>query len=112
MKFKQSNTLRHVALAGAITAAMAFSCAAGAANMKADTSEAQSPLMLTTPVRSPDVNAPLGLSGLAGVGTGIVKPTAAQPVNTALVNSCADAWYFRSLIEELGCGFSGQGWYN
>ncbi|WP_246791799.1 hypothetical protein [Burkholderia perseverans] len=33
-------------------------------------------------------------------------------VQTALVDSCADPWYWRSGIEELTCGFSGQGWWN
>ena len=108
MKFQQSNTLRHVALAGAMTAAMAFSCAAGAANTKADTPDAQSPLTFTTPVRSPEASAPLGLASISSD----IKPTAAQPVNMAMVSSCAERWYWRSLLEEMGCGFSGQGWFN
>ncbi|MGY5805478.1 hypothetical protein ACXHMN_29385 [Rhizobium sp. LEGMi12c] len=36
----------------------------------------------------------------------------AEPVQVALVDSCSDAWYWRSLIEEFACGFSGQGWIN
>ncbi|MBI0330522.1 hypothetical protein [Burkholderia plantarii] len=37
---------------------------------------------------------------------------ARQPVQTALVDSCSDPWYWRSGIEELTCGFTGQGWWN
>lgn len=33
-------------------------------------------------------------------------------VQTALVDSCSDPWYWRSGIEELTCGFTGQGWWN
>ncbi|KKB61674.1 hypothetical protein WM40_21985 [Robbsia andropogonis] len=33
-------------------------------------------------------------------------------LQTALVDSCEDPWYWRSGIEELTCGFSGQGWWN
>lgn len=36
----------------------------------------------------------------------------AEPAQVALVNSCSDAWYWRSLIEEFACGWSGQGWIN
>jgi hypothetical protein len=36
----------------------------------------------------------------------------ARAQQTALVDSCASRWYWRSLIEEFTCGFSGQGWIN
>lgn len=116
MKFKQSNTLlRNAALAGAIATLLAFSGAASAAHMpqNGDT-------LLTTgaivsvgapasKIRMQEVSAQQDLLSLVAPAA---KPEMAQPVNTAIADSCASRWYWRSLIQELACGLSGQGWYN
>lgn len=116
MKFKQSNThLRNAALAGAIAMLLAFSGAASAAHMPQDGD------MLQTTGAIASIGAPASKIRMEEVSAqqdllSVVAPAArveaAQPVNTAWVNSCASRWYYRSLFEELGCGFSGQGWFN
>lgn len=116
MKFKQSNTLlRNAALAGAIATLLAFSGIAGAAHTPQD-----SDMLQTTGVIA-SIGAPASKTKVEGVSAqqdflSFVAPAAktetAQPMNTAMVNSCSARWYWRSLLEEMACGFSGQGWFN
>ncbi|WP_198086418.1 hypothetical protein [Variovorax sp. E3] len=115
MKFKQSNTLRNAALAGAIATLLAFSGAAGAAYTPADGTGTRA----SNAVAAIDMPAPKTQGEEVAAARqdplGFMTPAtqqATQPVNTALVDSCASRWYWRSLLEEMACGFSGQGWFN
>lgn len=117
MKFKQSNTLlRNAALAGAIATLLAFSGTAGAAHTPQDGDMLQTTGVIASvgapasKIRVEEVSARQDLLSLVAPAA---KPDMPQPaVNTAIVDSCASRWYWRSLFEELGCGLSGQGWFN
>ncbi|WDD94095.1 hypothetical protein Bsp3421_004203 [Burkholderia sp. FERM BP-3421] len=62
------------------------------------------------PVPVPAASVALRAEPLRLVDDGTALNARAQ--QTALVDSCASRWYWRSLIEEFTCGFSGQGWIN
>ncbi|NVM87734.1 hypothetical protein FHT32_001373 [Variovorax sp. SG517] len=116
MKFKQSKTLlRNAALGGAIAALLAFSGAASATHMPQDGDALQTAGVIASvgapasKIRMEEASAQQDLLSFAAPAA---KPEMAQPVNTALVDSCASRWYWRSLLEEMACGFSGQGWFN
>lgn len=116
MKFKQSNTLlRNAALAGAIATLLAFSGTAGAAHTPQDGDMLQTAGVIASvgapasKIRMEEVSARQDMLSLVAP---VAKPELAQPVNTAIADSCASRWYWRSLIQELACGLSGQGWYN
>ena len=116
MKFKQSKTLlRNAALGGAIATLLAFSGAASAAHMPQDSDALQTAGVIASVgapasrLKAEEVSARQDLLSLVAPAA---KPERAQPVNTALVESCASRWYWRSLLEEMACGFSGQGWFN
>ncbi|HEX7866042.1 MAG TPA: hypothetical protein VF555_13905 [Variovorax sp.] len=115
MKFKQPNTLlRNAALAGAVATLLAFSGAAGAAHTPQDSDVLQTTGVIASvgapvsKVKVEEASVRQDLLSLAAPA----KPEMAQPVNTAIVDSCASRWYWRSLLEEMACGFSGQGWFN
>lgn len=116
MKFKQSNTLlRNAALAGAIATLLAFSGTAGAAHTPQDSDALQTTGIIASvgapasKIRMEEASAQQDMLSLVAP---VAKPELAQPVNTAIADSCASRWYWRSLIQELACGLSGQGWYN
>lgn len=117
MKFKQSNTLlRNAALAGAIATLLAFSGTAGAAHTPQDSDALQTTGIIASvgapasKIKMEEVSAQQDLLSLVAPAA---KPEMLQPaVNTAIVDSCASRWYWRSLLEEMACGFSGQGWFN
>lgn len=116
MKFKQSKTLlRNAALGGAIATLLAFSGAASAAHMPQDSDALQTAGVIASvgapasKLKAEEVSARQDLLSLV---TPAAKPEMAQPMNTAIADSCASRWYWRSLIQELTCGLSGQGWYN
>ncbi|RSZ37083.1 MULTISPECIES: hypothetical protein [unclassified Variovorax] len=115
MKFKQSNTLlRNAALAGAVATLLAFSGTAGAAHTPQDSDALQTTGIIASvgapasKIKMEEASARQDLLSLVAPA----KPEMDQPVNTAIADSCASRWYWRSLIQELTCGFSGQGWYN
>lgn len=86
---------------------LALSGAAGASSRTSGTDAA--PLPATSHAPSVVLRAePLRLADEATT----LNARDAQPRQTALVDSCASRWYWRSLIEEFTCGFSGQGWIN
>jgi len=116
MKFKQSKTLlRNAALGGAIATLLAFSGTASATHTPQDGDALQTAGVIASvgapasKIRMEEASAQQDLLSFAAPAA---KPEMAQPVNTALVDSCASRWYWRSLLEEMACGFSGQGWFN
>lgn len=116
MKFKQSNTLlRNAALAGAIATLLAFSGAASAAHMPQDSDMLQTTGIVAsvgTPASKIGMEEVSAQQDLLSLVAPAAEPEKAQPMNTAMVNSCSSRWYWRSLLEEMACGFSGQGWFN
>jgi hypothetical protein len=113
MKFTQVDVLRKVMLAGAIAGIFALSGVANAANTNRGQLDVLQPSTTTTiresGLQPEELLMPAQLDQLSA---GDAKRDVAQPMTIALVSSCKESWYGRSLIQEFACGFSGQGWFN
>ncbi|MDN7808715.1 hypothetical protein [Burkholderia gladioli] len=102
--------MRHVPCANHVAAVLAavslLSASLAMASVNASLSPAHAAAALV----------PAGATPLQGAVafTAPPSPAVSEPARfqTALVNSCSDSWWWRSGIEELACGLSGQGWWN